>query len=249
MQTIELTQDMGLVLLIMGLAVFLFVFEVVRVDVAAVIVLVVLGIAGVVPVDQLYRGFSSNAVVTITTLMVIGAGLDRTGVMSQLVSLILRIGGGNERRVVPILSATAGMIASFMHAIGTAALLLPAASRISTRTGIALSRLLMPMGFCAILGGTMTMIGSSPLIVLNDLMLSSNQTLPSSVEPMRAFELFAVTPIGIAMLMTGIVYFRLFGQKVLPEIRTGSPNPGSTLGYFEELYGIQGEHLRGDHAD
>ena len=240
METIELTQDMAVVLLIMGLAVFLFVSELVRVDVAAVIVLVTLGITGMVPIELLHSGFSSNAVITITTLMVMGAGLDRTGVMSHLVSHILRIGGGNEKRVIPILSGAAGMMASFMHAIGTAALLLPAASRISTRTGIPLSRLLMPMGFCAILGGTMTMIGSSPLIVLNDLMASSNQSLPAGAEPMQSFSLFAVTPIGIAMLAAGIGYFMLFGQKVLPDIRPGTPNPGATLRYFEELYGIQG---------
>ena len=90
-----------------------------------------------------------------------------------------------------------------MQNVGAAALFLPVVSRISVRTEIPLSRLLMPMGFCAILGGTMTMVGSSPLILLNDLIISSNQILPSDLK-METFSLFSVTPIGICLVITGI---------------------------------------------
>ena len=241
MGSIEFTQDMAQVLLILGFTVYLFVFDVVRVDLAAVTVLVVLGVAGMVPADRMFDGFASNAVISIMALMIMGAGLDRTGVMTHLVSYILRVAGSSERRVIPMISGVAGLVASFMHAIGTAALFLPAVSRISTRTGIPLSRLLMPMGFCAILGGTLTMIGSSPLIVLNDLISSSNQALPAGVAPMSGFGLFAVTPIGVVMLLMGIAYFMLFGRVVLPALRPGASVPGVTSRYFEELYGIQGD--------
>ena len=83
---------MALVLLILGLAMYLFVFDVVRVDLAAVTVLVVLGVAGMVPAERIFEGFASNAVISIIALMIMGAGLDRTGVMTQLVSYILRVG-------------------------------------------------------------------------------------------------------------------------------------------------------------
>ena len=115
--------------------------------------------------------------VSIIAVMIMGAGLDRTGIMTQLAGYILRVGGHTEQRVVPIISGTVGVISCFMQNIGAAALFLPVVGRISTRTGIPLSRLLMPMGFCAILGGTMTMVGSIPLILLNDLILNANEAL------------------------------------------------------------------------
>src|SRR5690606_66400 len=123
-------------------------------------------------------------------------------------------GGITEARIIPIVSGTVGVISSFMQHVGAAALFLPVVSRISTRTGIPLSRLLMPMGFCAILGGTMTMVGSSPLILLNDLILTSNTTLPADQE-MSAWSLFSVTPVGLALVATGIAYFVVAGKYVL----------------------------------
>jgi di/tricarboxylate transporter len=99
----------------------------------------------------------------------------------------------------------------------------------------------MPMGFCAILGGTMTMVGSSPLILLNDLIETSNSNLPSAVEKMEAFSLFSVAPIGIVMLLSGILYFVFLGRFVLPVVKDKPQESGSTLQYFSEVYGISGE--------
>lgn len=240
MEPIPFTQEMLVVLLILGFTIFLFVSEVVRVDLAAMTVMVLIGLLGIVPTNHIFDGFASNAVISIIAVMIMGAGLDRTGVMSTLAGYILRVGGSTEKRIIPIISGTVGVISSFMQNIGAAALFVPVVSRISTRTGLPLSRLLMPMGFCAILGGTMTMVGSSPLILLNDLILNSNASLPSQVPPMQTFHLFEVTPIGLVMVATGIAYFILFGRWVLPSIKSGAPEPGVTSRYFEELYGIKG---------
>ena len=239
--SIEFTQDMMAVLLVLGLTVYLFVSEVVRVDVAALLIMVLVGITGVLPAALIFDGFASNAVISIIAVMVMGAGLDRTGIMSQLAGFILRVGGSTEKRIIPIVSGTAGVISSFMQNIGAAALFLPVVSRISTRTGIPLSRLLMPMGFCAILGGTMTMVGSSPLILLNDLIQNANEALPAGVDPMPIFHLFAVTPIGIVMLAAGIAYFVFLGSRVLPEVGDGTADTAGTAQYFEDLYGLKGD--------
>ena len=147
--------------------------------------------------------------------MIIGAGLDKTGIMSRVAAIILRVGGATEARIIPIISGTVGVISSFMQNVGAAALFLPVVSRISARSGLPMSRLLMPMGFCAILGGTMTMVGSSPLILLNDLILTSNKALPAD-QQMETWGLFSVTPIGLAMIATGIAYFVVVGRFVLP---------------------------------
>ncbi|WP_295398769.1 SLC13 family permease [uncultured Thiocystis sp.] len=231
------------------LTIFLFAFEVVSVDVAAITVMVLLGLTsflapwmgleqGLVPVERLFDGFSSNAVISIIAVMIVGAGLDKTGIMSQVAGFIMRIGGSTETRIIPLISGTVGAISSFMQNVGAAALFLPVVSRISARTGLPLSRLLMPMGFCAILGGTITMVGSSPLILLNDLILTSNQALPDGVASMKTFELFDVTPIGLALLATGIVYFVLAGRFVLPAIRSDKLEGSDTSQYFAETYGL-----------
>jgi len=243
------TEEIAWVTSILLLTIYLFVFEVLEVDVAAICIMVLLGLMTLVgPLfglehpfvasQHLFDGFASNAVISIVAVMIIGAGLDKTGVMSQVAGVILKYGGRTETRVIPLISATVGVISSFMQNVGATALFLPVVSRISARSGLPLSRLLMPMGFCAILGGTITMVGSSPLILLNDLILNSNQALPPA-QKMSTFHLFDVTPIGLAMLVTGIIYFLLLGKFILPSGKTESSTVGSnTMAYFQDVYGI-----------
>ncbi|MDP5218557.1 SLC13 family permease [Ruegeria sp. 2205SS24-7] len=247
METISLTLEMSVVLGLLALTVFLFVSEVVRIDFAAIMVMVLLGLLSQLPglgsladVSRLFDGLASNAVVSIIAVMIIGAGLDKTGLMSNVAALILRRGGKTETRIIPIVSGTVGIISSFMQNVGAAALFLPVVSRISVRTELPLSRLLMPMGFCAILGGTMTMVGSSPLILLNDLLNSANQSLPAD-QQMAPFGLFSVTPIGICLVATGILYFTFLGRWVLPKgNKTGDGTSAQSLkDYLKNIYGLK----------
>jgi len=231
-----------LVLMVLAMTIALFVFEVVRVDVVALSVMVLLGLLGLVPSDQLFNGFASNAVISIIAVMILGAGLDRTGVMTVVAAFILRVGGKTANRIIPLISGTVGGISSLMQNVGATALFLPVVSRISVRTEIPLSRLLMPMGFCAIMGGTMTMVGSSPLILLNDLISASNASLPPGAETLGQFELFDVAPVGLALLIAGILYFLLVGKWLLPDNKTESTAaPARTKTYFADSYGIEGD--------
>ena len=246
MLDVVLTNEIIAVLGILSFAVLLFVFEVIRVDVVALLVLVTLGLSsmipdyhGLIPSYQLFQGFSSNAVMSIIAVMIIGAGLDKTGVMGVMAAQILKRAGKTENQITVTLSVCVAYISSFMQNIGAAALFLPVVSRISRRTAIPLSRLLMPMGFCAILGGTMTMVGSSPLILLNDLIESANLHLPDNAIPMEKFGLFAVTPVGLALVATGILYFLVLGNKVLPAAEKKILTT-ENLQYYRDLYGIDG---------
>lgn len=234
---------------LLALTIYLFAFEIVGVDVAAATVMVLLGLTslaaplmgldqGLVDNNHLFDGFASNAVISIIAVMIIGAGLDKTGIMTKVAAFILQIGGTTESRIIPIISATVGFISSFMQNVGAAALFLPVVSRISARSGLPMSRLLMPMGFTAILGGTMTMVGSSPLILLNDLILTSNKALPSD-QQMDTWGLFSVTPVGIALIATGIIYFVVAGRYVLPKTKSESSTVGSDpMAYFHDVYGV-----------
>jgi len=250
--TVVPTVEIAWVSAILMLTIYLFAFEVVGVDVAAATVMVLLGLTsllaplmgleqGLVDNMHLFDGFSSNAVISIIAVMIIGAGLDKTGIMSKVAGFILKVGGTTEARIIPIVSATVGFISSFMQNVGAAALFLPVVSRISARSGLPMSRLLMPMGFTAILGGTMTMVGSSPLILLNDLILTSNQALPAE-QQMATWGLFSVTPVGIVLVVVGIAYFVLAGRYVLPKTQSESGTVGADpMAYFHEVYGVKYE--------
>ncbi len=247
--TVVPSREIAWVTAMLLLTIYLFAFEVVDVDVAAVSIMVLLGLTtlfaplmgiqqGLVDTNLLFNGFASNAVISIIAVMIIGAGLDKTGLMSKVAAYILQVGGTSESRIIPIVSGTVGIISSFMQNVGAAALFLPVVSRISARSGLPMSRLLMPMGFTAILGGTVTMVGSSPLILLNDLILTSNRALPI-YQQMRTFDLFAVTPVGLALVATGIIYFVLAGKFVLP--KASSEATAAVTGsskYLEEVYGV-----------
>ncbi|MDG1340087.1 MAG: SLC13 family permease [Paracoccaceae bacterium] len=250
MESLTLTFEMTAVLCLLGLTVFLFVSEIVRIDLAAVVVMVLLGGLSYLPslnnladVSTLFSGFSSNAVMSIIAVMIIGAGLDKTGLMSKVAALILKRGGTTEGRIIPIVSSVVGVISSFMQNVGAAALFLPVISRISARTEIPMSRLLMPMGFCAILGGTITMVGSSPLILLNDLLIASNETLAPE-QRMEPFGLFSVTPVGLMLVATGVLYFVIFGRWVLPTQRNRGADAGSARSmqsFVENTYGLRAD--------
>jgi di/tricarboxylate transporter len=246
MEPIVFNTEMAVVLGLLAFTIFLFVSEIIRIDLAALLILVMVGMLSYVPglgsladVTRIFDGFASNAVISIIAVMIVGAGLDRTGIMNKVAAAILRHGGSTEARVLPIISGTVGIISSFLQNVGAAALFLPVVSRISVRSGIPLGRLLMPMGFCAILGGTMTMVGSSPLILLNDLIETANRTLPEA-QRMERFGLFSVAPIGAALILTGIAYFMLLGRWVLPKT---SGDADATAGkgtseYLQRVYGL-----------
>lgn len=207
-----------LVFLVLAATIVLLVTEVLRVDVVAILVMLSLAWLGLVTPAEAFSGFASNAVISIIAVMIMGYGIDRTGVMTRLSRKVLLLAGTGEKRLVAATSAVVGCLSAFMQNIGSAALFLPAMLRISKKTGIPASRLLMPMGFAAILGGTLTMIGSSPLILLNDLLRDGGY---------GPFGIFAVTPVGIALLATGIGYFALLGRQALPAGPATAPDQGS----------------------
>ena len=210
-----LNVEMILVMAMIFLAVFLFIVEWVRVDVVAILMMVSLPLLHLVTPKEAFIGLSSNAVVSIIAVIIIGAGLDKTGLINKLVGPIVRLAGKSPSRIIVAISLAIAVISSFMQNIGAAALFLPAIQRISKAMKIPISQLLMPIGYSAILGGTITLVGSSPLILLNDLLV------PFKLQP---FGLFDVTPIGLGLVVSGILCFVLFGRFILPRgSREGDP--------------------------
>lgn len=218
MESMVITTDMMIVFFLLGLAIFLFVTDLLRVDLVGLLMMVLLPLTGVLTAEQAIAGMSSNAVVSIIAVMIIGAGLNKTGVMNLIAAQIVKVVGRSENRILAVISLTVAFISSFMQNIGAAALFMPATMRISRQLNFSAGKILMPMGFCAIIGGCLTLVGSSPLIMLNDLMEGWWQYNQAAVnhQPFVPFKLLSVTPIGIALLAAAIVYFVVLGKRLLP---------------------------------
>jgi Na+/H+ antiporter NhaD/arsenite permease-like protein len=142
-----MTPEMILTMAVLAFAVWLFVSEWIRVDVVGVLMMVLLPMLGLIAPKQAFIGLSSNAVCSIIAVIIIGAGLDKTGVMNKVAGPIIRLAGASEKRIMILISGTVGVISSMMQNIGAAALFLPAALRVSKRVGVVPSRIMMPMGF------------------------------------------------------------------------------------------------------
>ncbi len=238
---LTLTTDMKLVLGLVALTMGLFLFDRLRPDLVALVVLVLLGLTGLVAPEDLFGGFAGNAVISIIATMILGAGLERTGALNRLAGWLLRRAEGSERRLLLYTSAMAGLNSSLMQNPSVMALYLPVASRLSARTGVALSRMLLPIGAAIIMGGALTMVGNSPLILLNDLLVSANANLPSGAVSLKPLKMFAPLPIGLALVALSLVYFRWRGDRLLSHDDDGGVTPARTQSYFAQAYGIEGE--------
>ncbi len=239
--TLNLTNDM---LLVLGLVVFtmaMFLFERIRADVVSLVVLVLLGLTGLIAPEDLFGGFSSDAVMNVIATMILGAGLDRTGALNRLASWLLRRANGIEERLLLLASGVAGLNSAIIQNTSATALYLPVVSRLTARTGISLSRLLMPVSAAIIMGGSLTMVGNSPLILLNDLLISANANMPSGAAAIEPLKMFAPLPIGLALLAASLAYFHFFGRRMLRESGDEAVTPARTQSYFARAYGIEGE--------
>jgi di/tricarboxylate transporter len=201
-----------IVLIILSVTVIMLVLDVVRIDIVAIGCMLALGWTGILNPQEMFSGFSSNAVIAMLSVMILGRGISRTGIMDEFSKFIISKAGTRKRNLVGLLSLSTGILSGLIQNIGAAALFLPGILQVSRRTKIPASSLIMPIGFAAILGGTLTMVGSGPLILVNDLL---------KTEGHEAYNLFSVTPVGIVLLLSGIGYFLLFGSKVLPKMKVG----------------------------
>lgn len=240
-QEISLTLDMALVLGILFFTVLLSLSNVIRVDVVAVLVLVVLGVARLLPPEQLFSGFSNDAVMSLISVMIIGAGLEKSGIALRIARWILKLGRERPNKINIFLMFSSGFLSAFMRSLGTVALLLPVVTKITVRTGIPKSRLLMPIAFCSILGGTLTMIGSSPLILLNSLLKNASHYINPSIGVLKPFHLFSVFPVGLIILLVGVGYLILFARRLLPKEPIQTFSSGTTKTHFLKTYGKGGD--------
>ncbi len=205
-----MTVDIGLVLIILGFSLVLFVSEKVRMDVTALIVLGALVVTGLVSPEDAVAGFANGAVIAVWAMFILSDGLTRTGIANVIGRTVLRFAGTGQGTMTVVIMLTGGVLSAFMNNIGVAALMLPVVIEIARRTGIPASRLLMPLAYGCLLGGLTTLIGTPPNLLIAG-------ALQQAGEP--TFGLFDFTPIGGGVLVAGTLFIALLGRHLLPNIK------------------------------
>lgn len=227
-----MTIEIAVLLGVLGAMVVLFLTEWLPIDLTAFLGLGTLILVGYVRPEEAFDGFSSPAVITMMSIFVISAALDRTGVADAVGARIHLWVGSREIPMIGALMTTAGVLSAFMNNIAATAVLMPAVAAIARKGGLAPSRLFMPLAFGAILGGTTTLVGTPPNIVAGELLRQAG---------MESFSLFAFTPIGLALLATGILFMVTIGRRLLPDRGHGPVATGDRR--LEEVYRLQDQLL------
>ena len=205
-----MTFEIALVLGILAISLVLFISEVIRMDVVALLVLGALAITGLVDSNQAFAGFSNSAVITVWAMFILSEGLTRTGIADIIGRQVMRLAGRREIAMITVIMITGAVLSAFMNNIGVAALMLPVVVEVARRTRIAPSRLLMPLAYSTLLGGLMTLIGTPPNLLISESMVLNGY------EP---FELFDFTPLGGAVMVIGVAFVALVGRFLLPKTR------------------------------
>jgi di/tricarboxylate transporter len=232
-----MTGDIILVLAIVAVAVVLFATEKLRVDIIALLVLLTLTLTGLLTYQEAFSGFASPAVITVWAVYIVSGGIAKTGAASLVSQRIVRAAGSSEPRMIAIIMLTCGVLSAFMNNIGATAMLLPAVVGISRTTKIPLSRLLIPLSFSSLLGGNMTLIGTPPNVLASTILQDRG---------LQSFQFFDFTPIGVIVLLTGVIFMALIGRHLLPHRSTSEEQQTARLReYVSEVRVLPGSPLTG----
>ena len=191
---------------ILVVALVLFFTDRIPADLVALLVVVALGVSGVLTPQEAFSGFSRSAVITILAIFILAEALQRAGVTEQVGNILLKVGGRSETHLVVAVMIAGAFLSLFMNNIAAAAVLLPAASGAARKAKVNLSKILMPLAFSTILGGMATLLTTSN-IVLSSLLTDNN---------LQGFSLVDFAPVGIPLVVVGILYIALVGRKLLP---------------------------------
>jgi di/tricarboxylate transporter len=192
--------------ILLGIATLLLIGNILRPDIVALMLLLSLGLSGILTPREAFSGFSRSAVVIMFSAYILAEGLRRSGITEHMGAFIVRLFGKGERRLIFGVMTAAATLSLFMNNIAAASLLFPALSGVARRSKVSLARLLMPLAFGTILGGMATLLTTTNIVVSG---LLRDANLPG-------FGLLDFAPIGLPIVVVGIIFMALIGFKFLP---------------------------------
>ena len=208
--------DIFLVCLIILVALVLFISEKLRVDMIAILIMTTLMIIGVfrpgfLSVHEAISGFSNEATITIAAMFILSSGLVKTGAITVISHKLIQFGGDSELRLFLALMITAGTVSAFINNTAAVAVFIPITLTICRQHQISPSRLLLPLSYVSIVGGTCTLIGTSTNILVSS--MSANAGFGE-------FGMFQLTRLGLIFFVFGLLYLTFVGRRLLPAVKS-----------------------------
>jgi di/tricarboxylate transporter len=229
-----------IVISLLIIAVIAFATEKISVDLVTLGMLCVLVLCGILRVDQAFAGFGDRVIVLLASIFIIGAALRETGILDAMGGLLARGLGKRPALLQTVLMAVVGLISAFMNNTTVTAVFLGPVMGLARRIGVPPSRLLMPLAFASLLGGTCTLIGTSTNVAVSGAI---------SKLGLKPFTMFEFTAVGLVILFTGILYMVFIGTRMVPERDRDSVGGGDAMReYLAEVVVLPGSPLIGQEA-
>ncbi len=201
-----LSPDMIVTLVTFAIAAFLLVTNYIKGDQVAILVILILMASGVLTVPEALSGFSNPVVIIITSMFIISEAIVYTGIAQRLGERIIENGGASETKLMVLLMVSACFVGSFMSSTATVAIFVPVAMAVAHKANLNHRRLLMPLAVGALVSGMMTLIATSPNIVVNNALSAYGQ---------EKLSFFSFTPFGILILAVSLLFVVFIGRELL----------------------------------
>ena len=220
-----MTQDQFAVVAILGAAMGMFIWGKWRHDMVAIGALLACVFAGLIPGGDAFQGFGHPAVITVVCVLVLSHGLQATGAVDELARRVLPASAGQTVSIAA-LTGLGAVLSGFMNNVGAMALLMPVAVKVAAKQGLAPGKVLMPLAFGSILGGTTTLIGTPPNLIVSGFRAEAG---------MGNFDMFDFTPVGLAVTLAGLVFIILVGWRLVPARKQTDSDDFDTAVYTTEV--------------
>ncbi len=200
--------QIAIVLGLLALAILLFATEKLSVDVITLILLVILVVTNILTPAEAFAGFSNDIIIILASIFIISAALQKSGVMDAIGARLYKIAIKSENSLLLAIMTVVSGVSAFMNNTTVTAIFVPPTMGVARQSNLSVSKLLMPVAFASILGGTCTLIGTSTNVAV------SGYIAKAGMQPLSLFE---ITPVGIMIAAVGIAYMMFIGKRLLPE--------------------------------
>ena len=231
-----MTSDQALVMVIIAAAIGMFLWGKWRHDMVAIGALVVCVLLGLVESQEAFAGFGHPAVVTVACVLVLSRGLQSSGAVDVLTRTVLPANAGPTHSIAALVTLAA-VLSGFMNNVGALALLMAVAIQVAGRLDLPPGKVLMPLAFGSILGGTTTLIGTPPNLIIAGFRANQSNT--------DAFGMFDFTMVGLPLTLAGIVFIVLIGWRLVPARRQAGAAGFEMSSYVTEVRVPKGSATEG----